>query len=173
MAHRRSPVEMLCVRVMPSTRLSRRHTLSWLGECGSVVDPTGCETSDDLRLQFGDESLGVVVCERSCPVWVVAGLVLVAADPLECLGELGQVVEGDLWESDFGDVGDVSELVAVAGVDGGVVGGNEFAGDVAPVGFVVEIQALGEIGVFVVDGVDVELVPEIDEVADVVEGQDE
>jgi hypothetical protein len=143
-------------------------TVTALGERRSVVDPRGCEAGDDLRLQFGDESLGVVVCERSCPVRIVAGLVLVAANPLECLGELGQVVEGSLWESDYGDVGDVSVLVAVTGVNGGVVGGHEFAGDVASVGFVVEVESLGDVGVFVADGVDVELVPQVDEVADVV-----
>jgi hypothetical protein len=165
---------MLCVRSDAADPvIEPTAPLSCLGECGSVVDPRGCEAGDDLRLQFGDESLGVVVCERSCPVWVVAGLVLVAADPLECLGELGEVVEGDLWESDFGDVGDVSELVAVTGVNRGVVGGHKFAGDVTSIGFVVEVELLGDVGVFVVDGVNVELVADIDQVADVVEGQDE
>ena len=57
-------------------------------------------------MQFGDESLGVVVCERGIPVRVVAGLVLVATHPLQCLGELGQVVERHLREADLGDVGD-------------------------------------------------------------------
>jgi hypothetical protein len=89
-----------------------------LGERGSVVDPPGCETGDDLRLQLRDQSLRVVVCERSCQAWVVAGLLLVAEDPLDSLGELSQIVEGGLPEPDFGHFGNVSELVAVAGANG-------------------------------------------------------
>jgi hypothetical protein len=48
MSHRRSPVEMMCVRSDAVDSVESTAPLSCLGECGSVVDPRGCEAGDDL-----------------------------------------------------------------------------------------------------------------------------
>ena len=69
-------------------------------------------------------------------------MVAVAGDPLEGLGEFGEVAHRAVWGADLGHVGDGDDLFAVAVGDGGSVLGHEFRGDVAAVVFVVEGESL-------------------------------
>ena len=59
-------------------------------EGGALIVPGGGEVGDDLAVKFVAESFAVVEREGVWPAGVLAGLVAVAGDPVQSLGELGQ-----------------------------------------------------------------------------------
>ncbi len=133
------------------------------GECCSVVGPTGVVCTDDLGNEFLHQRVGVVMCEGGSPFGVFAGLVLVAAHPLECLGEMGDCVEWNPHHMYFGYFGDEWCFLGVAEGDGGSHLADQLGEDVVAIPLFVERQTLREIGVFAVDVSDVELMPDIDQ----------
>jgi hypothetical protein len=134
-----------------------------LGECWSVVGPAGVMCTDDLGDQFLHQRVGVVVGEGGSPFRVFARLVLVAAHPLERLGEIGDRVEWNPHHVHLGHFGDERCFLGVPVGDGGSHLAHQLGEDVVAIPLFVESQPLGQVRVFAVNVSDVELMPDIDQ----------
>ena len=135
----------------------------WLGECWSVVGPAGGICTDDLGDQSLQERVRVMVGEGGSPFRVFAGLVLVAAHPLDRLCQICDGFEWNLYHVHFGHFGDEWCFLGVPVGDGGSHLADQLGEDVVAIPLFIERQTLCEVGVFAVDVSDVELMPDIDQ----------
>jgi hypothetical protein len=110
--------ESMCVLMMPPTP-NMGSTAPCSGEWWSVVGPAGGMCTDDLGDQFLHQRVRVVVSEGRSPFRVFARLVLVAAHPLERLGEIGDRVEWNPHHVHLGYFGDEWCFLGVPVGDGG------------------------------------------------------
>ena len=78
---------------------------SHLGESCAGVVPLGFEVGDDFGDKFALQAVGVVVCERSGPVRGFAGLIAVAANPLQGLNNVDQLSEWKVLDRASGKIG--------------------------------------------------------------------
>jgi hypothetical protein len=135
MSNQRHLVSSRVVAVDPGVELTALQP--WLGECWSVVGPAGGMCTDDLSDQFLEQRVGVVVGEGGSPFRVFAGLVLVAAHPLDRLGQVGDRVEWNPGHADLGHFGDERCLFGVAVGDGGGHLADQLGEDVVAVPLVI------------------------------------
>ena len=136
-------------------------------EAYTVVVPGSRETRDDKCVELVAETLGVVICERTSPEWVFAGLILITADPLQRLRQLCKVDRSKRREPKHPTADHRNNNLAIAETHRGSILSDEFVGDIGPITFIVEIKTL--VSAIYSDTTHAEQVAEVHQEPDVVE----